>query len=284
MQQLFIGTFLVFLALVWPHLTFAHSPGQPPFFKINGVYAEQYVVPTTSIASFELPQDSSSANYYPNVPLDFEIDQTRLPVPSEVIARTNFNWQFGDGATATGLKNSHIYTQPGPYLLKLMVDDGTTPEPQVIQTTLINILPNQSYRLPKAVIKINGQTYDSTLNNVIDIPFNQPITFDATASQSDSSQINSYFWDFGDQTSSDQAIVLHTYQSQQAVNVVLRVTDSNGFFNDFYVQLQDRNLSSSAPQPSSNQTNALPFRIIPLLAIPLAGIFWYFKIKRAHSS
>lgn len=282
MRQTFLGVFLLILALILPTGISAHLPGQPPFFKVNGVYAELYLVPSTSIESFELPQDGPPGSYYTNVPIDFEFDQTRLPAPPEVIARTNFNWEYGDGATAKGLKNSHTYTKPGAYLLKVMVDDGTTPEPQLIQSTLINILPNQSYQIPKAVIKINGQTYDSTLNNVVEVPFNQPITFDATASQTKSSQIKSYFWDFGDQTSSDQAVAQHSYQSQQPVNVVLRVTDSNGFFNDFYVSLQDQSLSSNQPTPSSNQ-NTPPLWLIPLLAIPFVILIWYVKFRRSHS-
>ena len=36
-----------------------------------------------------------------------------------------FEWDFGDGNTGTGLTTSHTYAQPGTFVVKLAVGDGT---------------------------------------------------------------------------------------------------------------------------------------------------------------
>jgi len=56
-------------------------------------------------------------------------------------------------------------------------------------------------------------------------------TFDATGSTSDSGNITSYQWDFGDGTTATGAVVTHTYTSSGNYTVNLTVTDSSGNTN-----------------------------------------------------
>jgi hypothetical protein len=48
-----------------------------------------------------------------------------------------FDWDFGDGVTSTSEKTSHIYRNPGEYLITLTVDDGMASS---TATTTIKIL------------------------------------------------------------------------------------------------------------------------------------------------
>jgi len=62
-----------------------------------------------------------------------------------------FEWNFGDGNTGTGLTTSHSYAQPGEYLAKLAVGDGTH---ETITSTTITVV-DSSAREPKAEITSN---------------------------------------------------------------------------------------------------------------------------------
>src|SRR3989344_4426201 len=102
----FVIVALIFsVCLLLPGLTYAHSIGQPPYFKVNGVFTDYYPVPSTSLEDLELPQDLATGQHLVGENLEFLIDETALPVPKEVVEKTKFLWDFGDGATAQGLKN-----------------------------------------------------------------------------------------------------------------------------------------------------------------------------------
>jgi PKD repeat protein len=65
---------------------------------------------------------------------------------------TQYSWQFGDGATASGRNVAHSYTQNGNYTATLTVIDDSTP-PRVAQTTrqiLVNdaVEPSLIFYLP----------------------------------------------------------------------------------------------------------------------------------------
>ena len=62
-----------------------------------------------------------------------------------------FTWTFGDGNTGTGLTTSHTYVQPGEYVVRLSVGDGTY-ETSISES--INVL-DSSAREPNAEISAN---------------------------------------------------------------------------------------------------------------------------------
>ncbi len=226
------------LFLSFPLPAQAHSTG-PPFFKIGGQLAPPYSVQVTSLTDFKLPQDISPVNYRVGETIEFEIDTLQLIFAPEVLAKTTFLWDFGDGQTATGIKNSHRYTQPGSKLLTIKADLPEA-EPQLIESALINILPGPDWQLPEPVLQVNGQRSNNPDTEPIKVDFNQDVQFDATASQAPSSPIVSYFWDFGDGSSSTEARVNHHYQPYSAgtITAVLRITDNQGFYVDRHVWLK----------------------------------------------
>ncbi len=255
-----MGILLFGLFLLPQPKALAHLFGQPPFFKINGVYSNLYPVPLTSLYNFNLPQDQSPESYLVNQPINFEFDISRLPAPPDVVKKTQFTWDFGDGSKATGLKNSHTYTKIGSYFLTVDAYDGTTPKPQILESVLVNILPNSQYQLPKAVIKVNGQGTTDPLTDIKIFPFDQNLQLDGTSSTAPSSRIVSYFWDFGDQQSSTEPSPTHFFSKNQTqVFPVLRVKDANGFIADSYIEVENQqNVAIKGSNPLDSQKANAP--------------------------
>lgn len=237
------GFFLYTLyATLYTQVAYAHLAGQPPFFKINGEYALLYPVPLTSLSDFPLPQDLAPARYLINESISFELDIKRLPAPPQVVEKTKFNWDFGDNTSAHGLLAKHTYSKMGSYILKIYADDSTTPSPQLLESALINIVPAQDYPLPKAIILVDGKESTDPLTDILSFPFGKNIHFDAGKSYSKNAKIISYFWDFGDQTSSQEKETDHYYPKDLTQTFpLLRIKDSNGFISDNFIELQNEN-------------------------------------------
>ena len=248
---------LVFFFLIHP-MTYAHLIGQAPFFEVNGKYSNFYSVPTTSLMDFPLAQDQGPDNYLINQPIEFKLDTSKLPVPPEIIRISKFTWDFGDGKKGIGLTNTHTYKKIGSYLLSIYVNDGTTPEPQLLESVELNVLPSIGYKLPKAVISLNGFTKPNAPNNEFHLPMHQVISYDASRSLAGSSPIKSYFWDLGDSNSSAETQLTHTFpQDMRLAFIVLRVTDTNGFIADTYTSVRnDNGIALPTPQ-QKKQSNPL---------------------------
>jgi len=274
---LFISFLTLHSSLVTP--VSAHLAGQPPFFVINKFYSNLYPVPLTSLPDFPLPQDMAPNSYVINQPLDMYLDENVLPAPKAIIEKTDFTWEFGDGTKGTGLSNTHAYKTPGSFLLKIYADDGSVPTPQLLESALINVLPNKDYQLPQAIIKVNGQTSRDPLTDVLHFPMGDEFNFDATSSKASSSSIKSYFWDWGDQKSSTISSDKHSYPKDTTqVFIVLRVTDNNGFYADNFVEVENgkyvagENSSQSTSSPVQKTKASSPKWIYLAAIILLLGI------------
>lgn len=262
---------------LFPQSASAHLFGQPPFFKIDGDYSNFYHVPLTSLYNFDLPQDGASRDYLVGENIDFAFDVNRLPAPPDVVEKTKFNWDFGDGTTAHGLSNTHAYKKMGSYTIHIYADDGTTPTPQLLESVFLNVLPSKDYPLPKAVIKINNEESKDPLTDILHLPFGTNLHFDATSSEDKKASIKSYFWDFGDQKSSSKAIDTHSYpKSTNQIFAVLRVTDSNGFIADNFVEVKNGNSEPAkfSPSPTIQAiSQKKPGSSAPFWVFILAGVF-----------
>lgn len=141
-RALILLTLLCLLSL--PTSVFAHMPGQPSFFVVNGKYADFYPGVLNGMPDPNAPQDIGPEKYEADKPIRFETDTTKFPQATpEQVAKTKFSWDFGDEAKGSGLKNQHTYTKPGKYVLKIMADDGTTPVPQLFESIELTIIQNK---------------------------------------------------------------------------------------------------------------------------------------------
>lgn len=223
--------------IIFSKMSFAHeAEAQPEFFKINQEYAQKNTIINTSpIGSFPIPKFISPQNYLINENLVIEIVPSVLTDHELVFQKAHFYWDFGDGEWGEGIKTSHTYQYPGSYILNIYGKLDEYEQPVPFKSLLINVLPYIEYKLPEAVLKING-------NAVSDAPtklsFSDELAFDGTASTSYNSKIVSYSWNFGDQNISFEPKTKHKFnQADYNSNLVLRVKDENNLYKDAFVEL-----------------------------------------------
>jgi len=253
MKKIICAVFLLLtFHLVAPPLH-AHSIGQPPYFKVNGKFTDYYPVPSSSVEDFKLPQDIAVGTFLVNVAVEFEIDVNALPVPAEVVEKTKFTWDFGDGQKGEGLKNTHIYTKQGTYFLDIHADSGEGFPPQLLQSTAINILPSKDYKLPEAIIEINGKQARDPLLDIIDVDFNKEINFNGSKSSGGQSQVTEYYWDLGDMNSKTGPQFKYKYsQDPYTVFPLLRIKTADGFIVDSFIQIKNGGAIGGLVEENSN--------------------------------
>jgi large repetitive protein len=136
-------------------------------------------------------------------------------------AIVRYEWDFGDGTTASDPSVDHVYQAAGTYNVSLTVTDqqnlhGTTQKSIVV--TDPQVTPSQP---PTAMISPPPAAEAG-----------QPVTFDGNGSQPGDHPLAGYAWDFGDGSpAASGATVQHTYNQAGAYNVTLTVTDDQGVPN-----------------------------------------------------
>ncbi|WP_336000912.1 PKD domain-containing protein [Halorientalis halophila] len=125
----------------------------------------------------------------------------------------SYEWEFGDGATATGSYTSHAYSSPGEYTATLTVtdDDGATDS----QSVTITVDDNDA---PTAVASVSPTEAEP----------GESFSFDASDSSDPDGSIASYEWDFGDGSTATGQQVSHSYDSEGEFTATLTVTDDDG--------------------------------------------------------
>jgi len=129
----------------------------------------------------------------------------------------SYNWDFGDGAQATGQTTSHSFTVAGTYHTTLTVEDskGLT---NSIDTPIIvvgTVPPNEK---PTAVISANPPGGLAPVT----------ISFDGSQSSDSDGSISGYSWNFGDGTTGIGQTAQHSYNNEGVYTVTLQVTDNKG--------------------------------------------------------
>lgn len=241
---------VLILFLYFPCLSYAHLTGQPPFFKVNGIYTHQYSIPESNIANMNVSQDRAPDLYLTNTPIEFDLDLKALGLPAYILKKTIFHWDMGDGTQLFGTKNTHAYKENGTYILTVYADSSENPQPLLIQSTLIHIVPQLTFIPPKAVLLINGQEVVDPSAQTFRFNYSQPLSFDVSRSGAD---ILDVLWDFGDGQSAAGEIVKHQYDQILGGTVfpIVKVRFKNGYTDHQYVQI-DKDIST----PSSSGKTA----------------------------
>jgi len=166
-----------------------------------------------------------------------------------------YSWDFGDGATATGLSGTHVYAIPGDYVATLTVWDDSGN--MAIDTRSITVRDIQA-----PVPRGNG---DRTIDE------GQSLFFDASAS-TDNVGVTSYRWDFGDNSSATNAAANHVYARPGTYTVILTVMDAAGNSATSTFSVSVRAVSPKA----SDLLGMIQLleAIIALLAAALAFVGW----------
>lgn len=123
---------------------------------------------------------------------------------------TGYAWNFGDGATATGVNPTHAYQTAGTYPVTLTVTDSDGQTASTAQT-----------------LSVAGPTPSFSSTPALE---RTPVQFDGTASgDTTGANITSITWNFGDGvTQSGTLQTTHTYSTHGSYYVTLTLTDANG--------------------------------------------------------
>lgn len=113
-----------------------------------------------------------------------------------------YNWDFGDGNSATGQNAEHSYSLSGLYTVTLVVTSGDGQESEVTEDV-------------EVVVPLNAN-FTSSRNDLT-------VNFSSSASGGDGAY--TYEWDFGDSSTSNSSSPSHTYSAAGTYTVELTVTD-----------------------------------------------------------
>jgi len=163
---------------------------------------------TTSTGCTESRSITVKAGTLPSVDFSYSTTATCVDQPvqftdlsSSVPPVNDWLWDFGDGAFSTLKNPTHQYPTPGIYTVKLIARNSGCPDSS-IKTDLITILSPQAY-----------YTYMVNCGSRTDFTFTD---------KSDSS--SSWFWNFGDGTTSTVQNPSHSFPGLGIYNVSLTVT------------------------------------------------------------
>jgi PKD repeat protein len=127
---------------------------------------------------------------------------------------TRYDWNFGDGTTATTTSASvtKTYTVPGTYVVTVIVRDDIGQTGAGSTTFTVGSGINATF------------TFSPTNPKISDAVF-----FNATSTTTSAgASITRYEWDFGDGSTADGSTASHTYGAARTYVVRLTVTDSLG--------------------------------------------------------
>jgi PKD repeat protein len=129
-----------------------------------------------------------------------------------------YDWDFGDGGTATGVAPMYAYADPGTYTVTLTVtgNDGLTDT--AMTTADIQVMPE-----PLPPIADPDGPYMGTVGAAVQ--------FDGSGSTDPDGTIVAYDWDFGDGGTGTGVAPMYAYAAPGAYTVTLTVTDNDGLMD-----------------------------------------------------
>lgn len=131
---------------------------------------------------------------------------------------TLYQWDFGNGSSASGSAVSHRFVSAGTFYTTLTVTNSAGARDTISTPILVTSPPPNQNIAPQAIFSASPSNGSSPLT----------VSFNATGSKDPDGVITSYKWQFGDGTSATGLTTTHTYTSQATFTARLIVTDNNG--------------------------------------------------------
>jgi PKD repeat protein len=130
---------------------------------------------------------------------------------------SSYEWDFGDGSSASGAKTSHSYAKPGIYSVTLTVRDNTG------HTNAVSS--------DEAMVIVNQAPFALAGRDKVAAPGDK-LVFDAFASYDSDGKVKSYHWEFSYvKNPSDLSRVERTFEEAGSYFAELTVTDNSGAIN-----------------------------------------------------
>jgi len=125
--------------------------------------------------------------------------------PNGINPNVNYHWEFGDGTTSEEQNPVHIYQEEGEYSVRLIASEDGFSEEEV-KTGVIVVYPPMSSGFTCSVIE-------------------GVIPFSVQFSDLSKGMIDSWRWDFGDGTISDERNPVHEYSDSGTFTVTLTIIE-----------------------------------------------------------
>ena len=124
---------------------------------------------------------------------------------------TEHRWDWGDGATATGLLATHSYESPGTYTVTFTASSGGVTGSESVTVTVV------PPPVPAEVVTIDAAPSPATAGE--EVAFTSDVQGDTPIE---------YNWDFGDGATGSGASPTHTYETAGTYTATLEVTNETG--------------------------------------------------------
>ncbi len=145
---------------------------------------------------------------------------TTVPVPGGTVSFTSsatasngsitgYSWNFGDGGSSTAADPSHVYAAAGTYTITLTVTQTGGGNTTVARWLMVDVPPTADF------------SWSGTAET------GSPISFTSLATAG-TGTLSSYYWSFGDGSTSTAVNPTHTYASAGTYTVMLSVVQSDG--------------------------------------------------------
>ena len=178
---------------------------EPGTYTVRLIASSPCAPPDTAYQTFVLvPPNIVEGSFEPPV-------SGCTPITVNLTATGNaqtYQWDLGDGTTSGGTTVSHVYEQPGSYVIELTAIDPTTCNGEDISTATLNV-----YSYATALFEMSTDTIEA----------NYEVLFTNLSSNADA-----YQWTFGDGGSSDEFQPVHTYSQAGNYNVCLEAINEHG--------------------------------------------------------
>ena len=157
------------------------------------------------------PVADAGGSYNGSVDSKVEFDGTESSDQDGEIDK--YQWEFGDGDTASGKTPDHKYDESGKYTAKLTVTDDSGDK----DSDTANVTIGTGNLPPTADA---GGSYQGEVD--------EKVNFDGGGSKDQDGEIDKYKWQFGDDRSGSGQTPDHKYDFPGTYTVTLKVTDDDG--------------------------------------------------------
>jgi len=170
---------------------------------------------STSSVPNQPPSATFTANSEADNALLFNFDASGSIDTNTKGSIESYEWDFGDGNSASGKTVTHEYADVGLYEVTLTTVDGDGAENTYTETVAASAPPVPSFTATPE--EVDPTTY----------------TFDASSSEDPDGEIEEYSWNFGDGEAGSGEVVTHNYDvtEDQSMTVTFTATDGLGTSN-----------------------------------------------------
>ena len=130
---------------------------------------------------------------------------------------TGWTWDFGDGTSANGATQSHVFREPGTYRVALSVDSDASSD-DCREITGFH------------VITVNAAPVANAGDDIV-VGVNEEFVLDGSASSDPDGALASHRWNLGDGNERNGVSIRHRYSQPGRYEVQLTVSDTAGLAN-----------------------------------------------------